>query len=153
MSIINSVWGKIWFMINEPSKTQFCNFCLFIFLNFKRLLSKIFQKTILFLLRISRLLMRLYYVINISDLHIFDDETTALLKIFENCTEMHFASLFFLNERNITTTYDRFKMYCCALCSSKFKLHKQVVLDYGPLNTLFDFIFYFLFMFILTRLL
>ena len=34
-------------------------------------------------------------VTNIFDLHIFGNETTALLESFEICTEMHFASLFF----------------------------------------------------------
>ena len=48
--------------------------------------------------------MKLYYFTNIFDLHTFDNETTALLKFFKISTEMHFVSLFFLNERNITIT-------------------------------------------------
>ena len=47
--------------------------------------------------------MKFYYVRNISDLHTFDNETTALLKWFEISTEMQFV-LFLLNERNITTS-------------------------------------------------
>ena len=47
--------------------------------------------------------MKFYYVRNISDLHTFDNETTALLKCFEISTEMQFV-LFLLNERNITTS-------------------------------------------------
>ena len=35
----------------------------------------------------------------------FDNETAALLKISEICKEMHFDSLFFLNEANITTSF------------------------------------------------
>ena len=46
--------------------------------------------------------MRFYYVTNSFDPHTFDNETTALLIFFEISTEMHFVSLFFLNERNIT---------------------------------------------------
>ena len=49
--------------------------------------------------------MKFYYVTNIFDLHTFDNETTtALLKLFEISAEMHFASLFFLNERSIITS-------------------------------------------------
>ena len=44
--------------------------------------------------------MKFYYVTNVFDLHTFDNETT----IFEISIEMHFVSLFFLNERNITTS-------------------------------------------------
>ena len=43
-----------------------------------------------------------YYVTNTFDLHTFDNETTILFKIFENSSEIHFVSLIFLNERNIT---------------------------------------------------
>ena len=35
-----------------------------------------------------------YYLKIISDLHIFDNETTALLNIFEICTDMHFLYFF-----------------------------------------------------------
>ena len=38
--------------------------------------------------------MKFFYVTNICDLHIFNNEATAFLKIFETCTEMHFVSLF-----------------------------------------------------------
>ena len=36
------------------------------------------------------------YVTSIFDLHIFDNEMTALLKYFEICPKIHFVSLFFL---------------------------------------------------------
>ena len=48
--------------------------------------------------------MKCYYVINIFDLHTFDNETTTRLIFLEISTEMHFVSLFFLNERDITTS-------------------------------------------------
>ena len=35
-------------------------------------------------------LMKLYYVTNIFDLHTFGNETKALLKVFEVFKEMHF---------------------------------------------------------------
>ena len=65
---------------------------------------------------------------------------------FEICTNMHFVSLFFLNERNITTN----------LNSSSINMQ---FLNQGPLNilflffSLFLFFFDFLFTLILTRLL
>ena len=45
--------------------------------------------------------MKFWYVINVLDLQILDNETT---EISQNFTEMNFVSLFFLNERNITTS-------------------------------------------------
>ena len=66
--------------------------------------------------------MTFYYVTNIFDLHTFNNETTALLKFFEISTEMHFVSLFFLNERNIAT--------------SLFMIHlKCTVVHYANLNS------------------
>ena len=37
------------------------------------------------------------------DVHTFENETTALLNIFEIFTKMHFVSIFFLNDRNATS--------------------------------------------------
>ena len=48
--------------------------------------------------------MKFYYVKNVFDLRTFDNKTTALLKIVEISAEMHFISLFFINERNIITS-------------------------------------------------
>ena len=47
--------------------------------------------------------MKFYYVTNILDLHTFCNGTAALLNFFGISTELHFVSLFFLNERNITS--------------------------------------------------
>ena len=58
--------------------------------------------------------MKFYYITNIFDLHTFDNETTTLLKYFQICTEMHFVSLFFLNERNITTSLLMIHLKCTA---------------------------------------
>ena len=56
--------------------------------------------------------MKIYYVTSIFDLHTFDNETTALLKFFKISTEMHFVSLFFLNERNIITSLLMINLKC-----------------------------------------
>ena len=56
--------------------------------------------------------MKFYYVKNIFDLHIFDSETTALLKAFEIFTEMDFGCLLFLHERNITTSFLMIHLKC-----------------------------------------
>ena len=48
--------------------------------------------------------MKFYYIANIFDLHDFYNKMTACFKFYEISTEMHLVSLFFLNERNITTS-------------------------------------------------
>ena len=48
--------------------------------------------------------MKFCLFMNISNLHTFDNEMTALLKFLKVLTEMYFASLFFLNERNIAAS-------------------------------------------------
>ena len=58
--------------------------------------------------------MNLSYVTNIFDLYVFDNETTALLNVFEICTETYFAYLFFLNERNISTSLLMMHLKCTA---------------------------------------
>ena len=100
LPIINSVCEKVWFTINGLSKMLFLIFAFFIFPNFKWLLSRILWKNHPFLPWISRDLIKFYNVLNIFDLHTLDKETTTLLRTFEIST----VSLFFLNERNITTS-------------------------------------------------
>ena len=51
-------------------------------------------------------------VLNIFDLHTFDNETTVFFKFFEISMEMHFVSSFFLNERNITTSLLMIHLKC-----------------------------------------
>ena len=127
-----------------------CYFSIFVyslFRNFKWLLSKILSQ-------ISRVLSNFYYVKNIFHLHIFVNETATLLNFFEIFTDMHFVSLFFLNERNITTFLLIIHLKCTvahyANLNSSF-INKPF-LNYRLLNMLFRF-FYFLFMFILMKLL
>ena len=84
-------------------KCYFSIFCRFSF-------SK-FQMTIA-LKWISRVLSNFYYVKNIFDLHIFENEMATPLNFFEICTDIHFVSLFFLNERNITTSLLMIHLKC-----------------------------------------
>ena len=90
------------------------------------------------------------------DLHIFDKETAALLNFFEICTEMHFVSLFFLNERNITTSLLMIHLKCTVVHYSNLNSNSinKPFLNYGPLNMLFLFSdLISIVTFILTRLL
>ena len=83
-----------------------------------------------------------YYVINIFDLLIFDNETAALLNIFEICTtKIHFVSLFFLKERNITTSLLMIHLKCAVVHYANLNsssINKSFI-SYGPLNILFCF--------------
>ena len=112
----------------------FFNFYL-LFPNFKWLLSKILQWVL-------RVLRKFYYVINIFDLHIFDNETTALLNLFEVCTEMHFASLFFLKERNMTTSLLMIHLKYAVVHYANLNPNSinKSFWNYGPLNMLFCFL-------------
>ena len=96
-------------------KGYFVIFTFFIVLNFKWLLLKILRTNHSFLWWISRVLMKFCYVKNIFDLHTFHNETTALLKIVEISKEMHFASFFFLNERNIKTSVLIIQLKCAVV--------------------------------------
>ena len=86
-----------------------------------------------------RILSKFYYVTNIFDLHIFNKETAALLNFFENCTDIHFVSLFFLNERNITTSLLMIHLEYTVLQHSDLKSSSinKPFLNYEPLNMLF----------------
>ena len=88
-----------------------------------------------------RVLEKFYYVINIFDLHIFDNETAAILNLFEICTEMYFASLFFLKERNITTSLLMIHSKCTVVhyANLNSSSRNKSFLNYGPLNMLFRF--------------
>ena len=68
-------------MINKLSKMLFFNFCLFLFpksqITIVRNLIMDFEGS--------------YDVTDIFDRHVFDNQTTALLKNFEICTKMNFT--------------------------------------------------------------
>ena len=85
-----------------------------------------------------------YYVTNIFDIHI--------LFFKKICTKMHFVSLFFLNERNITTSFLMIHSKCTVEQYSNLNSNSmnQPCLNYRPSNTL---VLLFRFLIILTRLL
>ena len=77
--------------------------------------------------------MKFYYVTNIFDLHTFDNETTALLKFFEICTEIHFVFLFFLNEKNISTSLLIIHLKCDVMYC--YVLFPFTIYNYANLNS------------------
>ena len=95
-----------------------------------------------------------YSVTNIFDLHIFEFKTATLLNFFQICTDMHFVSLIFLNERNITTSLLTIHLECTVVPYANLNSSSvnKPFLNYGLLNMLF-FFFDLLFMFILIKLL
>ena len=91
--------------------------------------------------------MKIYNVTNIFDLHTFDNEATALLNFFEIFTEMHFVSLIFLNERNITTSLLMVHFKCTVvhyanLNSSPIKRSYLRAVEYAILFVFFRFLIY-----------
>ena len=88
--------------------------------------------------------MKFYYGTNTFDLHIFDNETMALFKdFFKICTEMRFVSLFFLNERNITTSLFMIHLKCTAVYYANLNSSSinKPFLNYGSFNMLLHFFF------------
>ena len=65
----------------------------------------------------------------------------AILNFFEICTEMHFVSLYFLNERNITTSLLVIHLKCTVVNYDNLNSSSinQVFLNYGLLNIRFRF--------------
>ena len=114
-------------MINGPSKMLFFDVCLYPFSKFQML--------------VSRVVMKFYFITNIFDLCIFDNKTADLLIFFEICTEMHFVSLFFLNERNIINPLLMIHLICTAVHYANLNSSSinKPLLNYGPLNLLFCF--------------
>ena len=80
-------------------------------------------------------------------LHIFGNETTALLIFFEISMEMHFVSLFFLNEKNITTSLLMVHLKCTVVHYAILNPSSMSTpfLNYGPLNMLFYFFDFFVY--------
>ena len=96
--------------------------------------------------------MKFCYLTNSFDQQTLDDKTTAFLKHLEISTEMHFVSLYFLNERNIATSLLMRHLKCTVvhyanLNSSSINKPYLGAVEYAIL------FFYFFFVFILTRLL
>ena len=78
-------------------------------------------------------------------------QTTGLFNFFEICKEIHFISLFFLNERNITTSLLMAHSKCAIVHYANLNSSyiNKLLLNYRPLKILFLFFFFnFLFTFI-----
>ena len=78
-------------------------------------------------------------------------QTTGLFNFFEICKEIHFISLFFLNERNIATSLLMAHSKCAILHYANLNSSyiNKLLLNYRPLKILFLFFFFnFLFTFI-----
>ena len=125
------------------SKMLFFNFGLFHFPKFQITIVKNFMEKPSFFIMDFESSNEVLLRHNYFDVQIFDNETTALLNIFEICTEMCFVSIFFLNERNITISLliiATFKEYCFAWY---VKLSSRSIiksfLNYMPPNMLFRF--------------
>ena len=88
--------------------------------------------------------MTFYYVRNIFDLLIFDNETS-----FEICMEMHFVFLFFLNERNITTFLFMIHLTCIVVHYvnlNSSSINKRFLND-GPVNMQSHFFQFFIYVY------
>ena len=97
--------------------------------------------------------MKFYYVTNIFDLHALENEKTALIKLFEISTEMHFVFLFFLNERHITTSFLMIHLKCAVVHYANLNSGSRNKAYLPAVKYVVSFFFDFLFMFILTKFL
>ena len=125
---------KFGLRLTDHPKCYFSIFAFSFFPNFKWLLSK-------FLSWISRVFSNFYYVTNIFDRYIFENETVAILNFFEICTDMHFVSLFFINERNITTSIFMIHLKCTVVhyANLNWSSINKAFLNYRMLNMLLRF--------------
>ena len=106
LPIINSVCKKAWFTINGLSKYYFWIFTFFIFPKLKWPLLKILWKKHPFLLRISRVIMKFYYVAIVLQWN------NGSFKLFWNLHGNAFPSFIFLNKRNIATSLLMIHLKC-----------------------------------------
>ena len=142
LPIINSVCKKAWFTINGLSKYYFWIFTFFIFPKLKWPLLKILWKKHPFLLRISRVIMKFYYVAIVLQWN------NGSFKLFWNLHGNEFPSFIFLNKRNIATSLLMIHLKCTVVhyANLNSSFINNSFLNYGPLNMLFYFfqvLFYF----------
>ena len=133
-----------------------CYFFIFVFIfpKFKWLLLKILRKNFLFYNGFLKFL----WSSTSSEIFLIYKFLTMKRRPFENF--LKFARnvfCFFIFSKwkkycNLTFN-DTFKMYCCALCSSKFKLHKEAVFKLRTVEHAILVFFGILFIFVLARLL
>ena len=124
----------------------FFNFYLFsFFTNLKWLLSKTLKW-------ISRVFMKFYYVTNIF-IYTFLAMNSSPSKFFWNFHGNAFCFFIFSKwKKYYNLSFDgTFKMYCCALCYSKFRLHKHAAFKLRAVE--YAILFFRFFMFVLMRIL
>ena len=85
--------------------------------------------------------MKFYYITNIFDLHIFDNETRALLIFFWNLHRNAFCFFIFLTDRNITNSLLTIHLKCTVVpyANLNSSFLKKPFLNCRPLNMLFRF--------------
>ena len=123
--------GVIALPLTDLRKYSFLNFCLFHFSKFQEAIVKhLMEKPSLFIMDSEGsyellLIHKYFWSTN------FWQWNDGPLKWFEICTEMHFISLFFLNERNIATSiWWYIKMYWCALRTKFFlNIYQSIVFE------------------------
>ena len=98
--------------ITGRRKFCFLFFVYFIFFKFQMTIVKNVMGKPSYFLMDSKGFMKFYYVTDLHDPQIFENETKPFLKFFEICTKMHFVSLLFLNEGNITTSFLMIHIKC-----------------------------------------
>ena len=112
MPITNSVCEKVWFTINGLPKMLLFNFCFFHFSIFQMTIVKnVMEKPFFFIIDIVdfyEILLRRKYFRSTY----FWQWDKVLLKFFEISMEMHFVSLFPLNEGDITTSFLMIHLKC-----------------------------------------
>ena len=92
--------------------------------------------------------MNFYYLTNIFAVPSFNNEVTTVFKSLEISTEMHFLSLFFLNERNIATSLFIIQLKCTVVhyanlnSSSVNKLYCTRAVEYAISFVFFLFLVY-----------
>ena len=140
MPITYSVCEKVCFTIeNGQSKILFFNFGLFSLSKFQMTIAKNLIKVFEGF--------KFYCVKNIFGLHIFCNKTVALLIFFfEIFRGLHFVSLFFLDERNITTSLLMIHLKCTVAhyANLNSSSENKPFLNYGSLNMLFRFFRFFI---------
>ena len=88
-----------------------------------------------------RVLSNFYYVTNIFDLHICNNETATLLIFYEICKDMHFVSLFFSKWKEHYNLLLMIHLKCTIVQYADLNLgsKNKPFLKYGSFNMLFRF--------------
>ena len=142
MPIINSVCEKVCFTINRLLKMLFSFFQIS-----NGHCQKSYAKTMqsLFIMNFEGIIYILFYD------GCFLNDTAVILRLFSISTEMHFVSLFFLNERNITSSLLMIYLKCAVVHYANLN---SISINKIYLRAVCYFVFFnVLFIFVLTKLL